>query len=820
MSASCSRCGTPQAPGARFCARCGAPLAAAAGGSHDDRTRLVPTGASAVRRFVVGRASDCDLVLDIPTISGHHFSLTLSGGEYVVEDLGSTNGTFLNARGHRIARPTAVSPSDVLLLGSYRLPVTLLLSRLGLGETRSGASVRATLGDKPMVVGRAPDCDLVVAYPQVSAHHARLTPQPDGSILVEDLGSTNGTYVDGRRIQRAVVRPGVKLSLASVPLVLDAHRGVQAAPLRGTVRVDAIGLQRVVRHRVTGEPLVLLDDVSISIYPSELVAIMGPSGAGKTTLLMALNGYEPPDRGEVRLAGENLYANFDRFRGLVGYVPQDDLLFKELTVREALYFTARLRLPDDTTDAEIHDCIERVLADLKLTAQADQLIGSVEEKVLSGGQRKRVNIALELITDPEVLFLDEPTSGLSAKDAADLVEVLRQLADRGRTVILTIHQPSAEIFARMDHVLLLANGGRVAFFGPTEPDSYAFMQVQQRNPDLLLERLEDASPEQWAQRYRNSKYYAEYVDKRLGGGDRGDGQGSLRPRPRVSATRQFVTLLRRYATIKVRDRLNAFMLAAQAPIVGGLIAWLFHDYDDKPVERAVPLFILVVAAIFFGCFNSSREVVAERAMFRRERMVNLLVGPWLLSKFLLLSAVGVVQAAFMLLVVVPSVGLEGDPVAFFGILAATSVAATAMGLLLSTLVKSTEAAMAIVPMVLIPQIVLSGFLVPLERDDVKVPAALMLSRWATEAMFDVEAEGIGPEPSVPPLLGARQGRVDGAGRCLCPPPVLPKPTFRGRNIEHNHLETGRRGFDVAAIGLMLLACMAVTWSLLVVRHRR
>lgn len=797
----CPACGSVNDADARFCDGCGRPLVA-----------------DAERTYLVGRDPSADLVLDIPTVSARHLSVRRVAGGYEVRDLGSSNGTFLNDPRNRVTGPVVARDSDVLFLGSYRLPMYLVAEKLGLSPGRMPVTLRMT--GAPMVLGRAEDCDLVLPFPQVSAHHARVVPQPDGSCLVEDLGSSNGTYVDGVRVRRAVLRPGGTLHLASVPVVLQPGRILKPTILRGTVRVDAVDVSRTVVHRVTGAPLTLLDRVRVSIYPSEMVGIMGPSGAGKTTLLLALNGYEPPQVGRVLLAGEDFYANFDRFRGLVGYVPQDDIIHNELTVRESLYYTARLRLPEDTTDAEIERRIERILADLKLADQADQVIGSVEDKVLSGGQRKRVNLAQELITDPEVLFLDEPTSGLSAKDAADVMDVLRGLADRGRTVVVTIHQPSAEVYRKMDHVLLLARGGRVAFFGPTEPDSYEYMGVPEgeRSPDRLLSRLDTAPPEEWALRYEESPQCRTYVHKRLGTQPGGPGAAGPPSRSRASTFSQFVTLFRRYATIKGRDRTNAVMMALQAPIVGGLMAWLFRDARDEPLKRGAPLFILVIAAIFFSCFNACREVVRERAIFRRERMVTLRIGPYLMSKFAFLGMVDMAQVAVMLGLVSVFVGLDGAWGRLFVILGATALAGTAMGLLLSTLVKSAEAAMAMVPMVLIPQIVLGGFMVPLDRKDVEVPAALMLSRWATEAVVDTEAEGIEKG-------GKEEGRSEsralpaGLGGCDCSA-LLSRPTFRKTYGDDKHLTGGRFGTDLAVITGFLVVFLVAAGTILSTRDRR
>jgi ABC transport system ATP-binding/permease protein len=225
--------------------------------------------------------------------------------------------------------------------------------------------------------------------------------------------------------------------------------------------------------------------------------------------LQILCGEEAPSSGEILLNGENLFDNFDRYRSAIGYVPQDDILHKDLTVYQALYFSARMRLPPDTTELEIDRRINQTLQELNLTDQKDQLIGSVENKVLSGGQRKRVNLGVELVSDPVLLFLDEPTSGLSSSDTADIITVLRELANRGKTIILTIHQPSVEVYNKMNYVLLLAKGGQLAFFGPPNPDSFDYFEVSKQTPDEVISNLDKKTPKDLSESYRKSTLFSD-----------------------------------------------------------------------------------------------------------------------------------------------------------------------------------------------------------------------------------------------------------------------------------------------------------------------
>jgi ABC-type multidrug transport system ATPase subunit len=283
--------------------------------------------------------------------------------------------------------------------------------------------------------------------------------------------------VDGKRISgRVLLQTGSSVGLGSFRFnLLDDAGNFSKKDYTGNVTIEAAGI--VVEIKKGSNRRRLLDPVSLTVYPSELVALMGPAGAGKTTLLKTLNGYTPPDEGSILFNGEDLYANQEQFRLQIGYVPQDEIMHPQLTVKEALYYTAKLRT--DLRDSEIETRVMQVLKDLNIDDIGDREIGSPERKVISGGQRKRVNIAMELLSDPSVLFLDEPTSGLSSHDAYHVMQLLRRLADSGKTIITTIHQPSIDIFKQFDSLIMVSRdkgdkAGMLVYFGPAYPESIQF----------------------------------------------------------------------------------------------------------------------------------------------------------------------------------------------------------------------------------------------------------------------------------------------------------------------------------------------------------
>ncbi len=724
---------------------------------------LVPSGDKTV--FSIGRDPDeNDIVLDAAMVSGRHCELRYNGDGWRVVDLGSTNGTYVNTRNNRISE-ARVMPSDVLFFGTYRFPVSRLKDFLT--DSAGHKLGDLTIPDKPVIiVGRADECDLTIDASQVSRRHAKLTRKSDG-LYIEDLGSANGTFINGVKIKKpTLIGPNDVIGLGSHTLRFDPESGTLDSSYQGDIMLQARDITiKVDRGRKT-----ILHNVSFTVYPTEFVGLMGPSGAGKTTLMMALNGYLPPSSGQSLINGTDLYSNYDAFRGNIGYVPQDDIIHSELTVWEALYYTARLRLPPDTTHKEITRIIGDILERLEISQTRDVLIGSPARKGISGGQRKRVNLAQELITQPSLLFLDEPTSGLASEDTINVMKLLRTLADDGRTILLTIHQPSLEAYRTMDNIVYLADG-HLVYYGPTYPESITYFNpdIEQGTPegDLVLSdpgnalkplaeakrQGEDMSVR--AQRYLSSGLHKEYVERRQESGTSqvAISSGSKKKTARRFGLGQWWVLTRRYLTIKRKDLANTLILFIQAPIIAAIIVGVFwgrtganlQDNDEilNRIEYVpVAFFLLSISAIWFGCSNSAREIVAEQAIYRRERMVNLKIPSYVMSKFTVLGLVCALQCAVLLGVTDLFLGFHGSFMWLYFFLVLCSLAGVGMGLVLSAMVRTNEAAIALVPLLLIPQVILGGLIVPIE--DMKKPMQVatypMLARWGFEGLLHAENE--------------------------------------------------------------------------------
>ena len=708
-----------------------------------------PWPTPAVIIITIGRNPSSDIQLDYPMISWDHARIRSHDSGWIIEDLHSTNGTALNRIDNRIQEaPLAVA--DDIYLGSFKISASLILERKQINQGEA-AFERVNLRGDQMVFGRDPACDYPLDYPMISWRHARLTRTAQG-IVVEDLNSRNGTYVNGMRVSgSALVQPGQEIGLGSFRFQLLEDGGFAKRQYTGNVTIEVNG---VCVNAPNGTPL--LDPISLTIFPSELVALMGPAGAGKTTFLKALNGYTRPKSGLVLFNGSDLYRFYDRFRQQMSYVPQDDIVHSQLRVREALYFSAKIRT--DLTDAEIEQRIDRVLTSLGIHEKKHTIIGSPEHKVLSGGQRKRVNIAMELINDTPVIFLDEPTSGLSSYDAEGVIKLLKSLSNEGKTIITTIHQPSLDIFKQFDSLIMIARdgGGRgaLAYFGPAHPDSIAFFDPESKpplSPEMVLSGLAKHSTAEWVGAYEQSKYKRLFVTERAGrmpSAPGAAGSGAVRR----FGFGQWWTLVGRNVILKIRDRFQAAILLVQAPLFGLLVGLVFHDLSaGDPVDpqawaeysgkMAGVHFLMVVAAIWFGCNNSARDIVGEWSVYQRERMVSLKLPSYVFSKFAVSAALSLFQCLLLLAIVRSISGLHGDFAATLGILWMSSLVGAAMGLCASALASTTEAAIAMLPLILLPMIALGGGIAPVAKmkPEMRAIAMAVPSRWAMEANLLTEA---------------------------------------------------------------------------------
>ncbi len=869
------------------------------------------TAAAPPGHHIIGRdPARASLVIQHPSVSSQHATVMLDRMSIV--DNGSTSGTYVGPTKINAGQPMPIDPSGIIAFGPVPVPVELLM-RLAQASRSSMPSMSQPVAAQPSPVqpspapmqsmqqpvhsgvpsgqagapgkknktvlgqldfssnkgptksiGRTPDNDIVIQHPQVSSRHA-LVHNQNGQLFVEDRGSANGTYVRGHRAppgQRIAIQSGEKFFIGPMPLQIELAASGQVEVVqeeysadrwagKPLYEIEAWSLVLEVPDRDNpSEMKRLLDDVSFKALPGDMIALMGPSGAGKTTLLLALNGYLPPTSGVVRINGEDLYNIYDNLRGSIGYVPQDDLVHPELTVFEAVKYSAKFRLPPDYSEAEIDARVEQTIKDLGLEGVKNLQIGKPEKKILSGGQRKRVNIALELVTDPVILFLDEPTSGLAADDTTALITLLHDLTKAtGKTIIMTIHQPAKDEFEKFTHCFIMGYGGVPMFFGPNRPDAYRFFgtwKERQRQPNdidnprdmfemiaqrerVVFDRMKMTDPNvprgtarkasaiEWRGEYysnNNPTYSKMYSGRR----EIGTGQGQRGvPERRATTSGQLGLLLSRYFKTKIRDTSGTAIMLAQAPIIGVLLAIVF-GWQEKAIpawclgalqelsrkfgggtssgdimksmtatsDNTGAVFFLVVAAVWFGTSNAAREIVAERAIYLRERMVNLGLLNYVLSKYILLAFFCIIQCTVLLGIVFFALGFHGGPAAFLlqlVSLVTTSLSAVALGLLLSTVVTSSEAAMALTPIALIPQVVLGGLMVPMTTVPHLKPLMMVIpARWGFEGAIVPQRNALQDDPAWIIDLGRKESSPTDfieAGKFKCAVAQMASDTFAG-----------------------------------------
>ena len=693
-----------------------------------------------------------DVIINSSVVSRKHATLRWEKGSYYISDgqivqgehQPSSNGVYFE--GKRIEKHKLENGDVIRIPGENENFVILMYFDASAPPTLETESIEL---NKEITVGRDERNDLIVPDPLVSAIHFTVSPTPDHQHVLRDLNSSNGTYVNGQPVSQAVLQSGDMIQIGSARFEYNGSELVLADLRRKGIRLDAVDIRKQIKVKKIGPDdlgyRVLLDNVSLSILPHEFVAIVGGSGAGKSTALDALNGFRPAE-GQVFINGEHLYQNFDAYRRTIGYVPQDDIIHLELSVHEALRYVARLRLPADTGEEDIEKRIDAALGQVAMLDRKEVLI-----KRLSGGQRKRVSIAVELIADPGIIFLDEPTSGLDPGLERKMMFTLRQVANAGKTVILVTHA-TANI-TECNLVAFMVPGGRLAFYGPPR-SALTFFEV---DDFAEIYNLVEQEPEKWLKAYQESTYYDTYVRHRLKNtqpidpGSRaavvGSSRGWLKS---LSANfRQMRILTERYLNLLIRDRRNILFLLLQSPVIGLLLFLVIDpglfgkgietEPDDVGSIQKI-LFVLACIGAWFGLINSIREIVKELPIYRRERLVNLNISAYVASKLWVMLGLGVIQSFLLVFIVSFRVGLPWTKAIFlpaslevFVTMTLVSFTSACFGLFLSAIMGREDRVMSIMPLFLIPQIVFAGIVFSLEGLGA-IASYFVFSRWGIEAL--------------------------------------------------------------------------------------
>ncbi len=730
------------------------------------------------RSYRIGRDPQSDLVVDDPRVSWLHAIVRTEGGRWLIEDAGSTNGTYAGAgpverlevagdcevrlgdpdSGPLLSCSEAVAPDGQTTVRASAPPAAAgpAAGRVGGAGAASAGERMPSAGERMpsavmrlpalrLRIGRAGDNDIVIEDLSVSRYHAELRKTAAGGYEIADLGSYNGTFVNGQRIESRPVTEQDVIGVGRATYRLSGGE-LQEFIDTGDISLDARGLT----VRLPGGK-VILDDVSFPLGERCLLGVIGPSGAGKSTLLGALTGLRPATEGTVLYDGRDLYADYAELRHRIGLVPQENILHTQLSASRALGYAAELRFPRDTSEGEREHRIGEVLGELGLTKHAD-----TRTSALSGGQQKRVNVALELLTKPSLLFLDEPTSGLDPGLDMSVMEMMSELASDGRTVIVVTH--SVANLHVCDRLLVLVPGGKVAYFGPPAEGLAHFGQPGWAQ----VFRAFDAEPDRdWAGEYRRSGYYQQYIAAAGQGGERaGEPVRTAPPPPRAQQRlAQLSTLVRRYLAVIGSDR-NYVAVIALLPVILGVLIRVIPDpgglTGTNNGNAIQVLLILMMGACLTGVANSVRELVKERPIFTRERAAGLSAGAYLWSKLVVLGVISAVQAVILVLI-----GLAGRKLPPHGAvltslplaelmlaIAVLAVASITAGLLISAAVSSSDKTMPLLVVVVLLEVVLSGAVFRLNgKAGLEQFSWLSPSRWGFAATAStVDLNHVTPPP--------------------------------------------------------------------------
>lgn len=714
----------------------------------------------ATAEHILGRdpqRADLAVPQDWRVLSGCQATLRRVGEDYHIYDGDgqnpSTNGLFIGQRRitpqeghllqHEIELKIGQNSRNWVLL-RYFNPFSSTAMVAAAVEQRS-----ISLANRSVELGRDASATLRLNAPIVSRRHATIEPDGRGDYVLQDY-STNGVFVDGVRVQgSARLQEGAIVRIGPFKLVRQGDE-LRVLDRGNQIRLDACDLVRQVRDR-NNQTRRLLNQISFAVEPGQFVALVGGSGAGKSTLMRTLLGIDPTTAGEVYLNGENLRSNFDLYRTQIGYVPQDDIVHRQLTVGEVLSYAARLRLPPDTENEQIEQAVQKTLDEIEMAGRDPLRVIQ-----LSGGQRKRVSIGVELLADPKLFFLDEPTSGLDPGLDRKMMQLLRKLADAGRTVVLVTHATGN--IRLCDRILFLGRGGNLCYFGPPA-EAPEFFNVEPDNFAEIYNQLEegDTAVEDWKQRFLNSDCYQRHVASHLSAITQPMQTASPLSKNRgISPLQQLSLLTQRCVQLLQRDPLNLSLALLTAPLgillimlaVGNQNPLVFGEQPDPtlaPLALRV-LFVFTCAALWVGLSSTLQEIVKEAAIYQRERLVNLSLLAYVGSKCLTFLGLALIQTVPIALVILlgfkaPASELIPWPLGLFVTILLTLFASTSLGLMVSAAVKNSSQANSALPLLLLPQIVFSGVLFNMEGTG-RVLSWLMLSRWSVGAygtLVDVNA---------------------------------------------------------------------------------
>ena len=665
-----------------------------------------------------GRDPKNDIILSSHLVSAEHGRFVYKNKSWVIEDKaaykdsGSTNGLIHN---NAAITSRVISDGDFIRIDDGVETVSEgVLFVFSSAESENKWQTLSLLNKAELNIGRDSSCDLVLPHISVSKCHAKILRELDGYYIV-DNDSTNGVIVNNRPISGKVKLHEKDVIVITNSKLIFTSKAIFYCCYKNGISVDASDV--VIKRGKGRKSFITCNHVNLNIKPGELVAVIGGSGAGKSTILNAMCGYLEPTQGEVYINGVNLYRNFDSLKKLIGYVPQSDIVYDNLTLHDMLMYTAKLRLPKDALPVERKSAINRAIEMVELLEKKNSLI-----KSLSGGQRKRASIAVELLSDPNLLFLDEPASGLDPGTERNLMQSLRAMADGGKTVILVTH--STLQLQMCDKIIFMGKGGNLCFYGSYD-EALKFFGVS----DIVdVYNMITDNAKHWKAEYEQTKTSSSKVREVT----------RASSKTKKNRLKQLGVLSARYVKLVINDKQRLLLLLMQAPLLAILISFVADGKQFEQYEMSKSLlFALSCSAFWVGMLNAIQEICKERTIMKREYMTGLSLSSYISSKIFVLGGLCFVQSllitgVFSLMVGLPEKGIITAP--FVEILTTTfltAIASTAMGLFVSSLFTNADRAMTVAPILLMPQILFSGLIFKLSGATEKI-SWLAVCRWSME----------------------------------------------------------------------------------------
>ena len=665
-----------------------------------------------------GRAPENDIVLTSNKVSAKHGKFVLENGAWLIEDraayqeTGSTNGLLYN---DEYTIKSRIHDGDFArIAGDQDRGLNSVLFLFSTSDSNRRWLPFPLSGHPQVTIGREESCDICLPHISVSNCHAKIIQEEDG-YYISDCNSANGVILNNRRISaKEKLQEKDIITITNTKLIFMTTIIFYCCPRDGI----SVSVCDVSVRRGKGKKSFLTNrGVDFTVNPGEMVAIVGGSGAGKSTILNCMCGYLKPTQGTVFINGLDLYQNFDSLKKIIGYVPQSDIVYDNLTLYDMLSYTAKLRFPRDSSRKEQEDAINKAIDMVELREKRNSLI-----KSLSGGQRKRASIAVELVSDPNLLLLDEPASGLDPGTELNLMLSLRGMADCGKTVVLVTH--STLQLKMCDKIAFMGSGGYLCFYG-TYDEALSFFKVS----DIVeIYALLTEHARQWSAKFSRARAHTQR-----------DLERSRTEKVRKEQGKSQLRILSlRYSKLIINDRQRLLMLLAQAPLLAVLISLVAdgNQFEQYEMTKSL-LFALSCAAFWVGMLNAIQEVCKERTIVKREYMTGLSMSAYILSKMMVLGILCFIQSILISTVFAWIVGLPTDGVFGFPYLELlittflTTIAAVAVGLFVSALFTNADRAMTLAPVLLMPQILFSGLIFKLEGVTELISWAAV-SRWSME----------------------------------------------------------------------------------------